>query len=458
MLTKLRARFPRGSLAHRSLMSGFWSMAELGFGHALRLASNLILTRLLAPEAFGLMAMVTTIQIGVVMLSDIGIRQSIIRAKSVDDPVFLRTAWTVQAVRGLAISLIILACGIGLWLWPPGWAGPDTVYADPVLPFLIMVSALTMQIEALVSVNMHLANRRMEMGRVVLLNLSMQALGVLAMVGLAGIWPSVWALLLGGMLSAAGRVVLSHLIFEGPRMGFAWDRNVRSDLWQFGKWIIGSSALGFLARHADRLILGALMPAAPFGLYVIALLWVQAYTVGIGKLGNQTGLPALSEIHRNRPADLPRLFRKYARVMDLLCLAGFLLFLLAGDDLIRTLYTEDYEGAGRFMALLALLVLTQRFVIFTELLVTTGDSFQLMLSNAASALAICLAIPFGYMIADIPGAIAASIMAPLVGSALQLARAARILGAAVWEDWLWLGGILVIGALLIGGFETSPAP
>ena len=110
------------------------------------------------------------------------------------------------------------------------------------------------------------------------------------------------------------------------------------------------------------------------------------------------------------------------------------------------------------MARLALLVLTQRFVICTELLVTAGDSFQLMLSNAAGALAICIAIPFGYMAADIPGAIAASILAPLAGVALRLRRASRVLGTAVWEDWLWLGGILVIGAFLIGGFEPSPAP
>ena len=40
---------------------------------ALRLGSHLILTRLLAPEAFGLMAMLTTVQFLLWMLSEVGL-------------------------------------------------------------------------------------------------------------------------------------------------------------------------------------------------------------------------------------------------------------------------------------------------------------------------------------------------------------------------------------------------
>ena len=55
---------PRKSLASRALGSGAWSMANFGLGQIMRLGSNLILTRILSPEDFGLMALVTSFLIG----------------------------------------------------------------------------------------------------------------------------------------------------------------------------------------------------------------------------------------------------------------------------------------------------------------------------------------------------------------------------------------------------------
>jgi len=451
ILRTISARLPRGGLGRRSLVMGGWSFVDLALGNSLRLAGNLILTRLLFPEAFGLMAMVATIQTGAQMLSDIGIRQSIIRADSAEDPVFLRTAWTVQIVRGAAIALVILACGAGLWLFGPHLATPGTVYADPVLPFLVMASALTMLLNALVSVNMHLANRRMEMRQLVVLNLTAQILGLVVMIAIASLHATVWALLIGGVVSGLSRAVLSHALFEGPRMRLAWNREYRDRLWQFGKWLIGSSGFSFLTAHADRLILGALLAAMPFSLYVIAGIWIQAYTMVVGMISGQVGLPVLSEIHRTRPQDLSRLFRKYARVLDLFCVAGFALFLFLGDRLIAILYTLDYEPAGQLLPLMAVLVLRQRFTIFTQLLILQGNTPRLMLSNAVSAVAICIIIPLGYMAGGTTGAIVASILGPLCGDAMRLLAATRTLGPLIREDWLWYisipcvtGGIIVM--------------
>lgn len=452
ILPKISARLAGGSLARRSLSSSFWSMLELGSGHGLRLVGNLVMTRLLAPEAFGLMAMVTTIYIGVQMLSDLGIRQSIIRSADAGET-YLRTAWTVQALRGTAMACVILLVGAGLWLLGPRLAVEGTVYADPLLPALIAVFALTVQTEALVSVNMHLAARHMELSRIALMNVAAQCLSIATMIGVALHWPSVWALLLGGMVSAAFRAGVSHVIFRGPPMRPAWDPVVRGELWHFGKWLIGSSALSFVARNTDRLILGALIPATPFGLYVIALLWVQAYTTAANLLTGQVGLPFLSSIRRERPADLPRLFRRFMLVLDLFCLLGFLFFLFAGDVLIGLLYTEDYAAAGQFMPLLAVLILTQRFMIFIELMIAEGESFLLMLTNGLSGVVVCLAVPLAYVFFGVSGAIAASILSSLAAAAAQLAWSRRILGRGVLVDWLWLVAIVVVTGVVLAVTE-----
>ncbi len=60
-------------MAARVLRSASWLMIGYGGSQALRLASNLILTRILFPEAFGLMALVTVVTVGLSLFSDVGI-------------------------------------------------------------------------------------------------------------------------------------------------------------------------------------------------------------------------------------------------------------------------------------------------------------------------------------------------------------------------------------------------
>jgi O-antigen/teichoic acid export membrane protein len=89
-------------------------MLKFGGENILRLGSNLILTRLLFPEAFGLMALVTVFLTGLKMFSDFGLNASIIRSARGDDPIFLQTAWTVQILRGVMLWLIsVMLAGPG---------------------------------------------------------------------------------------------------------------------------------------------------------------------------------------------------------------------------------------------------------------------------------------------------------------------------------------------------------
>lgn len=88
---------PRKSFASRALGSGAWSMANFGLGQIMRLASNLVLTRILSPDDFGLMALVGSFLIGLNMFSDMGLGPSIMQSKRGDDPAFLDTAWTKKA-------------------------------------------------------------------------------------------------------------------------------------------------------------------------------------------------------------------------------------------------------------------------------------------------------------------------------------------------------------------------
>ena len=61
--------------------AGGITLIGYGFSQMLRLVSNVVLARLLFPEAFGTMAILQTILVGVAMLTDVGLSMSLIRSK-----------------------------------------------------------------------------------------------------------------------------------------------------------------------------------------------------------------------------------------------------------------------------------------------------------------------------------------------------------------------------------------
>ena len=87
------------SLKSLALKGSVWTLGGYGIAQLLRLVSNVVLAKLLFPEAFGLMVLVTIFMQGIAMFSDIGIIPSIIQNKRGDDPRFLNTAWTIQVIR-----------------------------------------------------------------------------------------------------------------------------------------------------------------------------------------------------------------------------------------------------------------------------------------------------------------------------------------------------------------------
>src|SRR6056297_1059184 len=154
-MKRLKESFYGQALGARAIRGSMLTFIKFGGANALRLGSNLILTRLLFPEAFGLMALTQVFLTGLQMFSQFGINASVIRSERGDDPAFLHTAWTVQIVRG-----------IGLWLICFAVAYPAAAfYGEPQLEQLLPAVGLTAAINGLASINMVTVNRKLLLGR-----------------------------------------------------------------------------------------------------------------------------------------------------------------------------------------------------------------------------------------------------------------------------------------------------
>ena len=159
----------------RVLRSASWMVIGYGGSQALRLAANLVLTRLLFPEAFGLMALVSVVSIGLSLFSDVGVGPSIAQSKRGDDPDFLNTAWTIQVTRGLLLWGLT-----GLIAWPMA-----QFYAAPELTLYLPIAGIGLMIAGFNPTRIETANRHLLVGRLTVLELTSQVIGIGTMIVLA---------------------------------------------------------------------------------------------------------------------------------------------------------------------------------------------------------------------------------------------------------------------------------
>jgi O-antigen/teichoic acid export membrane protein len=319
-----------------------WALVEYVGSQGLRLASNLILWRLLRPDAFGLMAIVNVFFVGLTMFSDIGIGQSIVQSKRGDDPAYLNTVWTIQALRGLALATIACVAAVPI----------ARFYGQPALAGLIPVVALSAGIGGIVSTRLYTASRRIALERLTLIELTSQFAGLAVMVAWAYHTHSVWALAVGGVASAVLRVLLSHTILPGTANRLYWDKDAAKAVSRFGRWIFVSSLLTFLATSSDRLIFGKVITMSQLGVYSIAQVWATIPGFVFGRIVGAVLFPLLSRAH-NEGLDGAATF---ARTKAPILFAGAFMvacLVAGGPTLIRMLYDQRAADAGFIVQALA---------------------------------------------------------------------------------------------------------
>lgn len=331
------------TLRQRVLKSGSWTLAGYGVNQALRLGGNLILTRLLFPEAFGMMAIIQAVMYGVHMLTDVGIGPSIVQKYRGNDPAFLNTAWTVQIVRGFLAWVGLCALALPM----------AKFYGEPLLAGLLPVVGLGAIISGFNSTKLHTAQRNLEAARVTQIEVGTYALGLLCTVYLAWLMQSVWALVWGGVIAACLKMIASHVALHGIKNQFAWDRDALGHLRGFGRWILLSSALTFLSVEGARLLIGAMLDMRQLALFTLASTMSLMFWQAMQQVAVRVFFPAYSEVHRSNPKNLITILYKVRLTLILPSWGLAVLFIFFGSHLMETLYDERYHGSGVMLEQLA---------------------------------------------------------------------------------------------------------
>jgi O-antigen/teichoic acid export membrane protein len=413
-------------------------MAGFGGGQAMRLGGNIILTRLLFPEAFGLMALVGAVLQGLRMFSDLGVEQGVIQSNRHAERRFLDTAWTMQILRGGGVWVIAAA-----FAWPMA-----ILYEQSALLWLIPLCAVSALLQGFNSVAMATAQRDMAMHRVVGIELRSQFVGLAVMLAWAAIHPSVVALAAGALSGSAAKMVLSHVALGRGRPSLAWDRESVKELFRFGKWVFLASAMGFLASKGDALILGKFLAIDMLGVYVIGATFATFASQAYAVMSQRVLFPLYVRLRHDEPSALRRNILRVRAGMLALFAPGLWLLIVFGQDLIRLLYDPRYAEAGWVLQVLAAGVLALIIPSVGPVHLAQGRSRTFALTMAARSAGLLASMAVGGALFGEVGLVVGVAASSLVYLPVEWWVARRY---RVWVPWFDLAAMGVSAAVVALG-------
>lgn len=340
--------------------------------NVLRIVNTMLLTRLLRPDDFGLVGMISSIYFTVNLVLDAGVEHFVVRHERGDEPAFLDAIWTLHFGRGLLATVVTSAVA-----FPFSWA-----LAQPrIVPFLIAMS-LTATIDGAASLSIFSAVRNRRVRRLSTVDLiaflTQFVTGLIA----AYFLRSAWALIVSIIAFSCVKTTASYIAFPTSRRRFTIDKAVARELWKFSRVIGMSSLLTIAISQIDKLVLARAFTLAQFGVYAIASNLSMAPLALVGLYGSRIVYPQLAETWRIDRAAMRRTYYE----MRGLVFYGFLFAaggLLGGAPLlIRILYDPRYLGAAYFLEFLALTpALTMLTRCSNELLIATGRNATILTGN-----------------------------------------------------------------------------
>lgn len=345
----------RDSLRRKILASAALSTMVFAMQVFARILSTVVLTRILAPEIFGVFAVVITFIFMLEQFSDLGVRSLILTREGELDDSFLRSCWTAQVLRGF---LILTVCGL-LALGVSWGQGADifpsqSSYGDASLPYAIAAIGGLSVINGFASPAKFVYEREMKFRQVSKETLIRLALTTALTIALALWLRNIWALVLGNLVGAVIGVVLSYSMFTGPKMRLNWSLSDFRIIIERGKWIIGHSALTAMTTMADRFVFGFAMSASSFGFYYIARQIVDLVETFLNAVHAQMGLQVFTALHENgEVSGLRQKYYRYRILFDGLAMFGAGALMTFAQTLVHIIYDDRYADVARMIQILA---------------------------------------------------------------------------------------------------------
>ena len=241
------------SISQKVLNGSLWSLAITFITRIIGIASTLILIRVLSPNDFGIAALATMVMFLFMSLCELGIRQYIIKTPNISDDI-VNSAWSLQIIINLIIS-------ISLFIFSPFIA---ILLENEVISDVLRVIAFIPFIAALNNPGAILLEKALDYNRLSKITISAKLLSAPITVGIALIYKSYWALVIGQLVSIMVICIFSYVfINHRPKFRFKDFSHILS----MTKWLLIGSLTGFIRAKIESLIINSKFGAEGVGLY-----------------------------------------------------------------------------------------------------------------------------------------------------------------------------------------------
>ncbi len=438
MVTRLNQLFLGSGLMARSARGALSLAVGTGFEKGFRFVRSMFLTRLLAPEFLGQMAVIMSCNYFLEAIAEVGIKQAIIQSKHGLDKDYLNMAWFFQAVRGIVLYIagFVLAPLIA------------SFYKQPELALYIRFAFLAIFLRSILSPRAHVLEKQFHFFKSVLLIQGSGLIGSLVTVILAFTLRNIWALLIGMVAEYAIMFLFSFLLCPFlPR--FHFHRGYFLELFHFARGMFAVPLLTFVAFEADVLIGGRLVNMVLMGWYSMARQLARMPREYFGAVIGPVMLPAFSE----KQDDLQSLIYAIDKISMLIGL--FMIPLMTGMALyavpiLSVIWGPDFAAVSIPFAMLCFCIYLriQGMPLASLYLALGKPHIQRYFVAIRSFILIPLLIVMTRRYA-LAGMAASVLLAEGIGILCQVFVLRRFVGIRFWGYlYSWIPGVLVAAGML----------
>ena len=438
------------SLKKQAARGVFWSAAR-NWGYQLSsLVVFAVLTRLLTPEAFGLVALATLFIEFTKLLTEQGMADALVQRKDLK-PEHLDTAFWVSLGFGTGLTILVASTS-GLV------AG--LVNEPDIAPVLAWLS-LRLAISGLSNVQMALLARELRFASLTLRTLSSVVVGGIVGIAAAFAGAGVWSLVAQALtMEVVGVIALWTASDWRPRARFSRERF--KELFKFGANVVGFRILRFTNRRIDNLMIGSILGATALGFYVVGYrllsLIINMTTSVIGSVA----FPVFSKIQD----DLDRVRNGYYRSLRMIAIGAFPAFagvIAIAPEATRLLFGSQWDPSIPVMRTLAFAGLLQSilFVDSTVIKAMGKPSWRVaIMGGIAVALVVAFAITVQWGIVAVA---LAMVIVTYLSAPVWIAATNRLIGldARTYASQVWpplVSASVMTGFVFLAKAMTSDLP
>lgn len=409
------------SLSKKVSRGALWATFATICAGFLNIGSAIILARLLAPEEFGLMAIVTAIVVFSQGTTQMGLESALIQKQDKPED-FLNTAWTFELTRYFILFLI-------LFLAAPFFA---SFFNEPRAVTILRVISLVLVFRGLRNIGVVYFRKNLDFKNQFFFEVLPMFANICVVILLAFFLRNVWALVWASITSSIVSCCISFFMHpHRPRFDFNIKRAF--NLFNFGKWILGESIIGMIKDQGMTMFVGKSLGIPILGLFNRAGVFSTTVFQQISIIVWKVGYPTYSQLQ----SDHERFKQVYLKTLQLLTFAGIPLaggLFALSYDFVHLFLTDKWLPIVPLMQILCLLAMLN--IINTPALIAFQATGKPSIGTKISMMGIFILVVTVYPLTmrwGSTGAVTSLLLSSLVTSPMVWYMAMKMIKYSSWE-------------------------